>query len=310
MIQFVHCRNKKNAGDMWSNPLNYLHVDAPTVSLGLDDPIDTSGSVIFGGGGILKYAPQIPPCDGPRIIWGAGVNRPHLRDQDTIRGVSGWDLVGIRDWDRGYPWVPCASCLHEAFHRKYDILYEFVVMEGSRLGIRGLPAMRCNVGKRIDEFVKHLGSGETIITSSYHGWYWGTLLGRRVVVIPNEQASKFYHLRWPTPLATVQDWRAAARRSQAYPEALQQARAANVQHMLRAAGVLGTPLRLRTRRELRVRSYSPDELRIGHQLLREQFPGQTLCQTIREIRRHVSDPAAVDLCAEAMCRAKRIRMPE
>ena len=177
-------------------------MDAPTISLDVSDCYDPTETVILGGGGVLKYSDRI--CKARhRVVWGAGVNRPRLRKSDTIPDLSEWDLIGIRDWNRGYPWVPCASCLHEVFDHPHDVTQEFVVMAGSPLEIRGLPSLRCNVGHQLTDIIRHLGSGETVVTSSYHGWYWATLLGRRVVVIPNSGASKFYHLRWPTPLERI-----------------------------------------------------------------------------------------------------------
>jgi hypothetical protein len=49
-----------------------------------------------------------------------------------------------------------------------------------------------NVDGTIEESVRFLASGRSIITSSYHGAYWGMLLGRRVHVI--SWGSKFDYL--------------------------------------------------------------------------------------------------------------------
>ena len=43
-----------------------------------------------------------------------------------------------------------------------------------------------------------LASGETVITSTYHGAYWGLMLGRKVIVVP--WATKFLGFRHPVTL--------------------------------------------------------------------------------------------------------------
>ena len=54
---------------------------------------------------------------------------------------------------------------------------------------------------RVLEF---LGSSEVVVTSAYHGLYWATLLGRKVVVA-NMFSSKFAAFPYPPALPRAQD---------------------------------------------------------------------------------------------------------
>ena len=59
-----------------------------------------------------------------------------------------------------------------------------------------------------------------VVTSSYHGAYWASLMGRRVVMLPF--GSKFMSLKYRPPVATsVQE---GVQLAQAFPDALHDAR--------------------------------------------------------------------------------------
>ena len=56
----------------------------------------------------------------------------------------------------------------------------------------------------METILDFLGSGETILTSSFHGAYWGTLLGRKVLAFPF--SSKFFTLKHRPKLYPVAKW--------------------------------------------------------------------------------------------------------
>jgi len=229
MLQAVYRIDPANTGDMASAPLQYLSPPPACTEIDVHTPglLNPRRPLIFGGGGTAKYATRFHACTSLRVMWGAGLNQPCRRTRDRYpRCLSSWDLVGVRDWGRGFQWVPCASCLSEAFDAQYEITRAAVVYEGSALGLP-FPRRHCREGRTLHDVLAFLGSAETVITSSYHGLYWATLLGRRVAVIPNQHASKFYHFRWPVLLVERDDWREGLARARAAPEALAQSRAAN-----------------------------------------------------------------------------------
>jgi len=83
-----------------------------------------------------------------------------------------------------------------------------------------------NKSNKLSEAIEFLASGETIITNSFHGTYWGLLLGRKVVCIPF--SSKFYGYKAQPAYCTDGDWRSAAKRAITYnTEYLEESRDAN-----------------------------------------------------------------------------------
>jgi exopolysaccharide biosynthesis predicted pyruvyltransferase EpsI len=83
-----------------------------------------------------------------------------------------------------------------------------------------------NLKTSVEAVAAFLGSAETVVTSSYHGAYWASLLGRRVVGIPT--SSKFYGLKHAIPLCTIEDWPRFEKLARSYPEALDDCRSANI----------------------------------------------------------------------------------
>ncbi|MGB0843298.1 MAG: hypothetical protein ACPGVN_00975 [Alphaproteobacteria bacterium] len=64
-----------------------------------------------------------------------------------------------------------------------------------------------NGGSSAQAAIDFIGSGKTVVTSSYHGVYWAQLLGRKVVCLPyNNKFETFQHQ--PT-FADETNWEAA-----------------------------------------------------------------------------------------------------
>ncbi len=172
---------------------------------------------------------------GPRIIWGAGYNSrdkdkdPYYIDYPTY--LNKFHLVGVRDWDTDYRWVPCASCMHPAFDKEYEIKNEFVWFEHKKRLIDSrsfdvLPAPRMlNTGQNLEQVIEFLGSAETVVTNSYHGVYWATLLNRKVVCVP--WGSKFNMFKHPPTMANDKNWFELLNHAVNYPKALEECRNAN-----------------------------------------------------------------------------------
>jgi hypothetical protein len=177
----------------------------------------TPNHLLVGGGGLLysRFLPafqQISNVQRGRLIaWGIGQQTYGHFDSNTIRSfdysayLDRFDLVGIRDINMGYNWVPCASCMHSAFDQPRAIEHEFVVFSHRKfqLHLDGLPRMT-HANDSLEAVLDFLGSGETILTSSYHGAYWGTLLGRKVLAFPF--SSKFATFKHQPGLYPVRHW--------------------------------------------------------------------------------------------------------
>tara|TARA_B110000858_G_scaffold190306_1_gene238104 strand:- start:107 stop:1024 length:918 start_codon:yes stop_codon:yes gene_type:complete len=182
---------------------------------------------------VHEYLNTLDNTVGKRVLWGAGHN------EDTVKRIKqisfpGWlnffDLVGIRDYKQAYKWVPCASAMHPALTKKYPIRNKVVwfehkkqLIKATNFGNDSIPRY-INSGSNIEQTIELLGSAETIITNSYHGAYWGTLLGRKVIVA-DAWSSKFFTMKHtPVILKKGEDWKDQIDDAQIYPDALEECR--------------------------------------------------------------------------------------
>jgi len=155
---------------------------------------------------VKEYVDKLDAKTSARILWGAGHNGEY---QKKLKGgleypywLRNFDLIGIRDYGQEYSWVPCASCMHPALREKHRIKHGVIWFEHKKQLIKSTefgkdPIPRfVNSGNNIEETIRLLGSADVIITNSYHGAYWGTLLGRKVIVA-EAWSSKFNAMRHP-----------------------------------------------------------------------------------------------------------------
>ena len=164
---------------------------------------------------IKRYMNKIKPVSTPRHIWGAGHNGPLDKRGAAEIVYPDWlmnfDEVGVRDWDQNQPWVPCASCMHPALTQKYAIKNDVIFYEHKKqliknFGNDSMPRF-VNSGNNIDQTIELLGSANIILTNSYHGAYWGVLLGKIVIVV-EPWSSKFLSMKYaPWILKRDQDWK-------------------------------------------------------------------------------------------------------
>ena len=152
------------------------------------------------------------------IAWGVGADTvsdrkailPENTDVTELnRYFDGFDLVGTRiHANDGYAgddrlrWVPCASSMHPDFlalrktrpvaavglyaHRRVSIPHhtfrDIARGMGQRLRLGRLPRDD-NTGRDIGAKLRFLAQHEYIVTNSYHGVFWATLLGRKAVCL-------------------------------------------------------------------------------------------------------------------------------
>lgn len=141
---------------------------------------------------VTEYVSKLSEEKSPRIVWGAGHNGGFEKKFRGALEYPSWlrnfDLVGVRDYNQEHEWVPCASCMHPALREKHIIKHPVIwfehkkqLIKSTEFGTDPIPRF-INSGDNIEETIRLLGSAEVIVTNSYHGAYWGTLLGRKVIV--------------------------------------------------------------------------------------------------------------------------------
>ncbi len=260
LIVNIHRKETPNVGDLRSAPLQYFSISPKQKIIEVTgwkredetkrenwlNVFSRAKGIIYGGGGLMEFEKYeasmrfVAENKAKCVIWGAGHNgvqmswasmKPRFK-----MNYSGFGLIGCRDYGyekNGFEWVPCASCMHEAFDKQYTITRDLVFFGNS--GMKGFERfvppnfpddnIMFNTKHKIEDILAFLGSAETVVASSYHGVYWATLLGKKVIGIPT--SSKFYGFRHATPICSSEDWRRYERLAISYPEALEECRTAN-----------------------------------------------------------------------------------
>ncbi len=191
--------------------------------------------MIYGGGALgyeLAEQGQLHQ-DSLKIAWGVGISRPGM----TLpgRAPDGFSLFGSREWGQENSiYVPCVSCMSPLFDVKYEIKRPVVffanddpwIQDQYPARIPELPTVTNTAS--LEEIIAFLASGETVVTNSYHGAYWGTLIGRKVVLY-KPYSSKFFSYKFQPAIAENDDWRAAIAAAPIYPDALAQSRDATIE---------------------------------------------------------------------------------
>jgi hypothetical protein len=219
-----------------------------------------SKALVIGGGGLLGlqyfaddlgYWSSTPFC--PKVLWGAGHNAHDVfavdrRDTSTYRytQMNRFDKIGIRDWDMGYDWVPCASCMHPelslpvsescglvaALHYETRDSGTFLrdLIRSTNLPVEIVYNNDC-----AEAFIGKMRSARAVVTNSYHGVYWATLLGKRVVVVGG--GSKVRMLKHSPVIASLDDWPRKIEEASVYSDALEECRERSCEFCQEAARI-------------------------------------------------------------------------
>ncbi len=194
----IHRINKDNTGDMAACPLQYW--DMPHSSLDLDDPkfndkIQTCNeTIIIGGGGLLDFCPdwngrinyalKYATEKGIKIYgWGLGYNR-HMGDNTDlpILELYRFTSLGIRHRVEGVPFVPCASCMSNLIQYKGATELNPGIIEHLGNRITDLPYPKVNNKDSMQKITDFIKTHNPIITNTYHGGYWTTLIGKSLIL--------------------------------------------------------------------------------------------------------------------------------
>lgn len=247
----VHRHDEYNVGDWWSAPYRYFPLGAKVVDIMEFEP-ETSGidTIVVGGGGLgnAYFAEKLKTLSllankVNLIAWGVGednfVNRKKTIpvSSDYVLFSSWFDAfheVGSRVYGSPVPWVPCASCMYESFdvyrdrkpensvgiyrHRHYGVN---VNLSGSDK----LPVLD-NSGNNIEDKLSYISKFEYVITNTYHGVYWATLLNRKVVCVPNK--SGLFSVKHK-PVYTERVTEDDLHRASSYDDSLEECRCKNNQ---------------------------------------------------------------------------------
>jgi hypothetical protein len=191
-------------------------------------------------------------------VWGVGFNMRSLHGSDFVppkpparaqypdlpmpqvlaRSVA----YGVRDFVEGFEYLPCASSLLDFEHAQLlQPKYPFVVFEHKDIPIHIPSTHPVSPAQRISNqchnctfaseeggaqrVLQFMSRGRVVLTNSYHGLLWATLLGRKVVIMPDKGNSAVKLAMFPYPHRRFSgDLAADLANAIAYPDALQEAR--------------------------------------------------------------------------------------
>lgn len=208
-LAFIYRMDKKNVGDWVCSPSLYFPFKPALKGDILDKNLNLQGidTLILGGGGLgTKYFEphlnRIKEGDVENVIvWGAGIDLES--DRSMILKDQKYDLygdyfnefsdVGIRVYSpqQKFTYVPCASCMDNLFFKYRDVkptkkigYYNHKRVPLASKNFFNRAYVNDNNGNSLEDKLKFLSSFEYIVTNSYHGVYWATLLQRKVIVVP------------------------------------------------------------------------------------------------------------------------------
>lgn len=231
-IAYVHFLKTGNTGDRMSGPYHYFKLPMGK----LMDVRKDSGrfDVAIYGGGALAQCIGSNITARKRIAWGIGRTSRAWREGDPIPAMPEMDLLGCREFGiqetAKVKYIPCASCMHSAFDRQYSEDKAIVAFYNAGRKPR-IPNAHFAMSNRepMQDIIAFLGSAALVVTNSYHGAYWATLLGKRVIV-HGPYSSKFHFMKYPPTLVPEsEDWRDYLHYPVRYPEALADARSRNLE---------------------------------------------------------------------------------
>jgi len=218
-IIFTNVSFLGNAGDYWSSPLKYYNFDKFKVrqvhfidfweklngNENFKDLNTKDSLVVIGGGGLLTTQDNFIQKttehlieNNKVILWGIGSNT-QVKPAFEILKHENILLHGIRDtsYNLNYPYLPCPSCKHILFDKKYEEVDEIGIIEHPRLPIDILNIDKITNKSSIDDILNFIGSKKIIISSTYHGVYWAQLMNKKVIYYSesNEVNSKIINLK-------------------------------------------------------------------------------------------------------------------
>lgn len=201
---FFH-HDANNVGDQMCGSANYFSEFAAE-KRNFSSTEHLASHLIVGGGQIFDQILRLSGVafdsypDTSLVCWGAGIPPKGNRDREVYALVEQFSLFGTRnfDWAEELDFVPCVSCMSSVFDNLPAPSHEVVVFAHRKKTPdlflpEGVP-YKTNIGQSAREVACFIASGQTVVTSSYHGVYWAQLLGRRVVCIPfNNKFETFQH---------------------------------------------------------------------------------------------------------------------
>ena len=194
-------------------------------------------------GGFLKKFEKLSKIKNSKIIlWGIGINEHELNKQYFPAFLNRFKLVGLRDWGNPWVYIPCISCMHEAFNIIRGAITNIVVFEhydsSIPIELKYKRNNRQNKGETLTDIINFLSQGEIVITNSYHGVYWSLLMNRKVLIW-EPFSNRFYGFKPEVIYCDRNDWQNKLKMAKrAYSNYLNECRSINKEFYKKVSDIL------------------------------------------------------------------------
>ena len=140
--------------------------------------------------------------------------------------MNDFTLLGLRDYNKGYPYLPCVSCLKKELTLKSKIKRKVgCVIHYENTDITfDYPTMYNN--QPFEDIIKFISESEVIITNTYHIMYWSTLMNKKVILF-NPFSNKFDNFKFK-PVKYTGHMEADIKKAKNYPEAMEECKKLNL----------------------------------------------------------------------------------
>jgi hypothetical protein len=247
-----------NVGDAFCPPFIYFpfknkrYIDI--LNINQNTTFHRDEIIIVGGGGLGKefFKEKIDTIIDLKekynlkiIAWGVGydlnVDKSSILspEENLISNIfDGFDIIGTRVYlkqkyeQKIYEYVPCVSCMHDALYtlrNEQKKLKKVGVYSHKRIPLNTFfPEYDhlTNEGMDLINVLNFISSYEFIITNSYHGVYWATLLNKKVICVPFKSGLYSFKDK-PTYLSKYQASKDDFEKAINYPYSLDESRELN-----------------------------------------------------------------------------------
>ena len=213
MLHYIHRVDINNVGDMFCGYYKYFYSDLKKYNLMVHDinssnfnKIYKDDTVIFGGGGLMDNSDlwnsninAILNKSKNVIFWALGHNKHYNQNINIKIDFDKVNMLSIRDYkhESGFRYVPCASCMIPYLNMKEDIKREIGIISHKDYIIENNEYDIITNSQNIYEIIDFIRTSKVIITNSYHGIYWATLMKRKVITMGILHSNKFDYFKYP-----------------------------------------------------------------------------------------------------------------
>jgi len=165
---------------------------------------------IIGGGGLIDLKNEwnnkinfIIEHSKKTYFLGPGYNDENSKSNTALTKINfqhkNVSDIGLRDINNEYRFIPCPSCLLLEKYPNKEVKREYGIVQHCQKKIPNIPNINDKISmiyeneKSIGNILDFISSTNKLIVNSYHAYYFGVLLGKKVILY-NNWSSKFNNI--------------------------------------------------------------------------------------------------------------------